>query len=80
MASLLVDYTVNFGANVRIGYRQYNTSSPFTYLSYYPTYNDSPVLIDGLPIGIYEVEITTICPNCSGGIFSEPEIVQAQSF
>ncbi len=77
MASLDITYTIPFGASVRVGYRQTGSSDPFTYISHYPTYNESPYTIDGLPVGLYEVEITTICPNCSGNTFGDPLVIQA---
>lgn len=79
MANITINYTIPFGASVRIGYRIQASSSAFTYLTNYPTYNDSPYIIDGLPIGNYEVELTTICPNCTGGVFGEPQIYPATS-
>lgn len=79
MATITVNYSIPFGASIRIGYRQVASSNPFTYLNNFPTYNDSPYTIDGLPIGNYEVELTTICPNCSGGAFGEPQVYPATS-
>jgi hypothetical protein len=77
MATLVINYTIPFGANVRIGYKQQSSSGPYTYLTNYPSYNDSPYTISGLPIGNYQIELTTLCPNCSGGVFSDPIVVQA---
>lgn len=79
MADITVNYTVSFGASVRIGYRIQGSSSAFTYLPNYPTYNDSPYTISGLAVGTYEVELTAVCPNCSGGVFSDPVIYPAVS-
>lgn len=79
MASITINYTIPFGSNVRIGYRIQSSSSAFTYVTTYPSYNDSPYVISGLPVGNYEVELTTICPNCSGGIFADPVIFPATS-
>lgn len=79
MASLTVNYTAKFGSSVRIGYRIVASGSGFTYLNYYPSYNQSPFTIPGIPVGTYEVQINTICPTCSGGIFSPPEVVLAQA-
>jgi len=79
MASLTIDYTIPFGASVRIGYREQGSSSAFTYITNYPTYNESPYIISGISVGNYEVELTTICPNCGGGIFAEPVIYPAIS-
>ena len=79
MANITVNYSIPFGASIRIGYRVQASSNPFTYISGFPSYNDSPVVISGLPINNYEVELTTICPNCSGGIFSNPVVYPAVS-
>lgn len=77
MASIKINYTIPFGASVRIGYRVQASSSAFTYLTNYPSYNQSPYTIPDLPIGNYEVELTTVCPNCSGGVFADPVIYPA---
>jgi len=79
MASITINYTIPFGASIRIGYRIQSSSAAFTYITTFPTYNQSPYIISGLPIGNYEVELTTICPNCTGGIFAEPAIYPATS-
>lgn len=79
MASITIHYGLAFGASLRVGYRIQNSSSAFTYLTTFPTYNDSPFTFDGLALGNYEVELTTICPSCSGGIFSDPEVYPAQA-
>lgn len=79
MASITINYSIPFGSSVRIGYRIQASSSPFTYVNGFPSYNDSPYVISGLALGNYEVELTTICPNCSGGIFSAPTVYPAQS-
>jgi hypothetical protein len=77
MASLTVNYAVAFGASVRIGYKLTSSTGDYTYLNFYPSYNQSPYTITGIPLGVYEVQINTICPTCSGGIFSDPVVVQA---
>lgn len=79
MASITVNYSIPFGSSIRIGYRVASSSSPFTYLTTFPTYNDSPYTINSLPASNYEVELTTICPNCTGGVFANPVVFQAQS-
>jgi len=79
MASITVNYSIPFGSSIRIGYRIQASSSPFTYVNGFPNYNQSPYTISGLALGNYEVELTTICPNCSGGIFAEPVVYPAQS-
>lgn len=79
MASITVNYSIPFGSSLRIGYRIQNSSNPFTYITNFPNYNQSPYVISGLPIGNYEVELTTICPNCTGGVFADPAIYPATS-
>jgi hypothetical protein len=79
MADITINYSIPFGASIRIGYRIQASSSAFTYLTNYPTYNESPYVITGLPANTYEVELTTICPNCTGGVFGEPQIYPATS-
>ena len=79
MGQLVVTATIPFGSSARIGYKIKNSSNPFTYHTQYPTYNDFPYTIDGIAIGTYEVEITGICPNCSGAQYSDPIIVDALS-
>lgn len=79
MASITINYSIPFGASIRIGYRIASSSSPFTYLSSFPSYNQSPYTISGLPASNYEVELTTICPNCTGGVFADPAVYPAQS-
>lgn len=77
MASLQVNYSISFAQSVRIGYKQYGTSDPYTYLTVFPGPGDAPYTISSLPFGLYQVEVTTICPNCSGGIYSTPVVVVA---
>lgn len=79
MASITIDYSLPFGASLRVGYRIQNSSAAFTYLTTFPTYNDSPFTFDGLALGNYEVELTTLCPSCSGGVFSDPVIYPAEA-
>lgn len=80
MASITITATINPGASLRIGYRVKNTSTPFTYLPNYPTPSELPYTINGLANLSYEVELTQICPNCSGGIYSDPIIVDALAY
>ena len=68
--------SINFGSSLRIGYRQAFSAGPFTYLSHFPSYDELPYNFNISPAGQYEIEYTEICPNCSGGIYSDPIIVQ----
>lgn len=79
MASIIISATINPGASLRIGYRVKNSSNPFTYITAYPTANELPYIIEGLANLTYEVELTQICPNCSGGIYSTPIVLDALS-
>lgn len=79
MASIIVHYSIPYGSSIRIGYRLANTENPFVYINSFPTFEDSPYTITGISPGNYEVETTTICPNCSGGIFSDPIITPADA-
>ena len=65
MASVSTGSTsINFGATLRIGYRTYGSTSPFTYLGYFPSYNELPYTFT-LSSGTWEIEYTQICPSCS---------------
>jgi len=77
MGQLNITASIPFGTSARIGYRVKNSSNSFTYHSQYVNYNNFPYTIDDIPTGAYEVEITVICPNCSGSLYSEPLIVDA---
>ena len=79
MASITVQYTIPFSSSIRIGYRDVVSTGPFTYITPYPTYADSPFTFSGIPLGTYEVELTTICPNCAGGIYATPVVFPAES-
>lgn len=79
MAQIRVDYTTDFGKSVRVGYRLQNSGNPFIYPTPFPTYADSPYYITGIALGIYEVELTSVCPNCSGAQFGYPTIYPAIS-
>ena len=79
MATITVNYTALFGQSVRIGYRVQNSGNPFVYPMPFPTYADSPYLITGVALGSYEVEITSVCPNCSGAQYGYPTIYPAIS-
>lgn len=77
MAQIRIDYTIEFGKSLRVGYRVQNSGNPFTYVTPYPTYADSPYFINGLPLQQYEVELTPVCPNCSGAQLGSPTIYPA---
>lgn len=77
MGQLQVIASIPFGSSARIGYKQKASSNPYTYHNYYPSHNEFPYTIDGIPIGNWEVEITTVCPNCAGALYADPVIVDA---
>lgn len=80
MASITFNYTIPFGTNLRVGYRLYGSSGPYTYITgTFPSYADSPYTLAPIPAGLYELELTTICNSCSGANYSDPEIIQASA-
>jgi len=64
--------SISFGSNLRIGYRVYGATTPFTYLPDYPSYNDLPFTYNVPLAGTYEIEYSTTCPNCGGVRYSDP--------
>lgn len=80
MASLQIEELSGaFGASFRIGYRQQGNLI-FNYLSNYITLDDIPYTFTVATAGSpYEVEVTQICPNCAGGVYSDPVVVTAIS-
>lgn len=75
MATIKFNYTIPFGASLRVGYKLQSSSDPYTYLSTYPSYNDSPFSFDGISVGTYQLELTTICNSCSGSKYSDAYVV-----
>ncbi len=65
--------SINYGQTLRIGYRMNGASGPFTYLPYFPNYNELPYQFSVPSVGVWEIEYSTICPNCSGNVYSEPD-------
>lgn len=66
---------IKFGSTLRIGYRPVGSVAAYTYLTPYITFNELPKVFN-LPVGAWELELTEICPNCSGGIYSNPVLTQ----
>jgi hypothetical protein len=66
--------TIQFGSNLRIGYRAQGSLSPFTYLLFYPAFNDLPYEFT-LEIGDWEVEYTEVCKSCENLKYSTPQVV-----
>lgn len=57
--------SIAFGATLRIGYRVNGSSSAYTYITSYPSFNDLPYIYTISTPGVYEIEYTAICPSCS---------------
>lgn len=66
--------SINYGSTLRIGYRIYGSTSPYTYLGYFPNYNELPYTYTLPTSGTFQIEYTQICPSCSANKYSEPEI------
>lgn len=79
MADIKFNYSIPFGTSLRVGYKIVNTSGPYTYVTYYPTYNESPYTIEDIAPGNYQIELVTVCPNCGGAYYSDPYILEAQA-
>jgi len=65
--------TIPFGATLRIGYRTNGSTGAYTYLTYFPNYNQLPYIYS-LPVGVWQIEYSTICPSCSMPSYSEPQV------
>lgn len=77
MAALTFNFTIPFGTSLRVGYVPYGSSGPYTYIATYPSYSDSPYTLTVPNPGLYNLELTTVCPSCSGAGFSTPYVVNA---
>lgn len=66
---------IKFASYLRIGYRAENSSGHYTYFPQYFSQEQLPITIDLPSSGSWEIEYTEICPNCSGGIYSNPVVV-----
>lgn len=64
--------SINYESSLRIGYRAAFSSSAFTYVTHYPTYNELPYQFTLPSSGQWEIEYTELCPSCSGSSYSEP--------
>lgn len=73
MGTVRLGYSIEYGQNLRIGYKATGSSNAYTYLNDFPGPEDAPYEFE-LPAGIYDIEMTTICPNCSGNKYADPEI------
>lgn len=71
MADVQIQYSIEFGQNLRIEYKPAGSAGPYTQYPSFPDAGDSPVIIT-LPSGNYDLQLSTICPNCSGNRYSDP--------
>jgi hypothetical protein len=78
MGSITVNMSIPYGATLRVGYRITNSGNAFTYVDPFPTYNDLPYTFSVADTaGTYDVQLTTICPNCALGTYSDPIVIIA---
>lgn len=67
--------TIAFGNSLRIGYRVYGSTGPYTYITPYPTFNDLPYQFDLPSANTWQIEYTEVCQTCGGGSYSQSETV-----
>lgn len=73
MATISTEGTaIKFGSSLRIGYRPYGSLVPFTYIGYFPSFNELPYNFTIPSPGLWEIEYTEICQACSGANYSDP--------
>lgn len=63
---------IAFGSVLRIGYRTYGSTGPYTYLTNYPTYNELPYEFALPSAGTWQIEYSELCQTCGGGKYSDP--------
>lgn len=79
MPSIEFNYSIPFGSSLRVGYRLAGSAGPYAYVPIFPSYNDSPYTL-GVPlVTLYEIELTTLCPSCSGSTPSDTYVFQANA-
>lgn len=64
---------IAFGSVLRIGYRVYGSSGPYTYVAEYPTYNELPYTFSLPSANTWQIEYTELCQTCGGGKYSDSE-------
>ena len=62
---LTVNYTIPVGSYIKIGNRDFGTTGPFDYVPQNPFYNASPYTYQIESTLVQEIELTTVCGNCS---------------
>lgn len=73
MGTVRINATFEFGQHLRIGHKPDGSSGPYTYLTTFPGADQMPFNFT-LPAGIYQIELSVICPNCAGNEYSDPEV------
>lgn len=74
-ASIQFNYSIPFGTSLRVGYKVSASTNAYTYVTPYPDYTQSPYTLVVPGAGLYDLEFTTVCPSCSGGNFSTPQVI-----
>jgi len=67
--------SIAFGSVLKIGYRVYGSTGPYTYLTEYPTLNQLPYEFSLPSAGTWQLEYSELCQTCGGGRYSDPETV-----
>jgi len=67
--------SISFGSVLKIGYKVYGSSGPYTYLTDYPTLNELPYQFSLPSANTWQLEYTELCQTCGGGKYSDPETV-----
>lgn len=67
--------SIDFGADLKIGYRPNGSAGAFVYLTPLPNYNQLPYTFSLPSAGVWDIEYTQICASCSGSVYSEPQVV-----
>lgn len=76
MAHVTLKASMAYGTTARVGYRIRSSDDPWIYFVQQPSYDEFPYTFEeNIPPGDYEFEVSTLCPSCSGGKFSDPQIV-----
>lgn len=73
MGTVRINGELELGQSIRIGWKVTASANPYTYLNTFPGPEDLPFDFN-LPAGQYDIETSTICPNCSGNVYSDPEV------
>lgn len=77
MAEIQISFKLPADRKIRVGYKKKGTNYPFTYLSHYLSWNDSPYTISSLEEGSYVVELTTATASCLNNPCGTPQLIEA---